>query len=293
MRVKYLMIAALVCGPLLFASCDDDDNNDKINPDSAVERAFDNKYPDAKSVNWEREDGYVKADFRDGSEEAEAWFDEQGNWLLTETDLPYNALPAALQESFKAGIYGAWQVDDVDKLERPDSGTVYVLDVESGEKEVTLHYTESGILLKEYGDVITNNGNNTNPVEPGHKPTVTPTAIKDEIAKLYPGSTIFEIDPDNGGTEVDILHDNIHKEVWFDSSNTWLYTEWEIRQQAVPQEVLTALNKSYGSYRVEEVHAIQKSEGLYYEFELESADDRDMTVYFDAVGNAVTNIFNR
>ena len=45
----------------------------------------------------ENEAGYVKAEFYTGSYEAEAWFDPQGNWMLTETDLPYNALPQTVK----------------------------------------------------------------------------------------------------------------------------------------------------------------------------------------------------
>lgn len=59
-------------------------------------------------------------------------------------------------------------------------------------------------------------------------PSVTPSAIKELISEMYPGATILEIDTEAKGTEVDILHENIHKEVWLDTQNKWLYTEWEI-----------------------------------------------------------------
>ena len=102
-------------------------------------------------------------------------------------------------------------------LERPDAGTIYVLDVENGEQDADLHYTEGGILIKEVTD---GNGDNE------HRPSVTPSAIKELISEMYPGATILEIDTEAKGTEVDILHENIHKEVWLDTQNKWLYTEW-------------------------------------------------------------------
>lgn len=72
--------------------------------------------------------------------------------MLTETDLPYNALPQTVKNSFEASLYAKWKIDDVDMLERPDAGTIYVLDVENGEQDADLHYTEGGILIKEVTD---------------------------------------------------------------------------------------------------------------------------------------------
>ena len=108
-------MATLVCSSFVFMSCDDDD--DKFTPESIVTKAFDTKYPDAQRVSWENEAGYVKAEFYTGSYEAEAWFDPQGNWMLTETDLPYKALPQTVKNSFEASLYAKWKIDDVDMLD--------------------------------------------------------------------------------------------------------------------------------------------------------------------------------
>jgi len=199
--------------------------------------------------------------------------------MLTETDLPYNALPQTVKNSFEASLYAKWKIDDVDALERPDAGTIYVLDVENGEQDADLHYTEGGILIKEVTD---GNGDNE------HRPSVTPSAIKELISEMYPGATILEIDTETKGTEVDILHENIHKEVWLDTQNKWLYTEWEIRSSQVPDIVMTAFKASaYASYQIDDVHVIQKAEGLSYEFELEQGD-RDITILFNEEGILVS-----
>lgn len=117
MKKKAFIMATLVCSSFVLMSCDDDD--DKFTPESIVTKAFDTKYPDAQRVSWENEAGYVKAEFYTGSYEAEAWFDPQGNWMLTETDLPYKALPQTVKNSFEASLYAKWKIDDVDMLERP------------------------------------------------------------------------------------------------------------------------------------------------------------------------------
>ena len=159
--------AALLCATFVFTSCDNDD--DRYLPESAVLQAFSAKYPNAKRTEWESKYGYKKAEFHIGSQELEAWFDAQGNWLLTETDISYNALPQAVKDAFKAGQYAAWKVDDVDMLERPDAPTVYVIEVEKGGQEVELHYTADGTLVKE---ILDNEHDNE------HRPAVTPDAVR-------------------------------------------------------------------------------------------------------------------
>ena len=279
MKTKvWMMATALVCGSFAFTACDDDDD-DNYQPESVVTKAFDTKYPSAQRVSWEYESGFAKAEFYDGVYEVEAWFDPQGNWLLTETDLPYMALPQAVKDAFESSAYANWQVEDVDKIEQPDNGTYYILDLENGERDADLHYSEGGVLIKELTD-----GNTS---DKPHVPTVTPNSIRDEVLKMYPDATIFEIDRDGRGYEVEILHEYIHKEVWFDSDIQWLYTEWEIFASQAPDVVMNALQASqYASYWIDDVHVIQRADGLFYEFELEQGG-RDITVLFSEEGNLV------
>ena len=261
-----------------FMSCDDDDDN-KFIPESAVTQAFDIKYPDASRVHWENESGYSKADFHTEGYEAEAWFDRQGNWLLTETDLTYDRLPAAIRSSFESSEYANWRVDDVDKIERPDTETIYVLDIERGEAEMNLHYSEDGYLINERTD---------GSQDEIHRPSTTPNTIKELIQEMYPGATLFEIDKEYNGTEVDILHERIHKEVWLDTDNQWVLTRWEIRSSSLPDVVMSAFRSSeYASYRIDDLHVVERPDGIFYEFELEWRD-RDLTILFGEDGTLVS-----
>ena len=266
---------AIACGSFAFTACDDDDDN-RIAPDSVVTKAFDSLYPNAQRVSWEYEDGFVKAEFYTGRYESEAWFDHQGNWFLTETDIPYESLPEAVKSSFESGTYANWRIEDVDMLERPETGTVYVIDVESGERDVDLRYMDNGTLINE---------GNTGNTGDENRPSTVPSSIREAVLSLYPGATIFEIDTDRNGTEVDIWHDNLHKEVRFDTNDQWLYTEWDIRRTEIPSVVLSAFNASeYASYRIDDTNVIQKADGIYYEFELERGE-RDIILLFDEAGN--------
>ena len=71
-------------------SCDNDDD-DSIAVPAALQEAFSSKYPNVKNLKWETKAGYYVADFYDGYE-ASAWFTTDGNWHMTETDIPYTCL---------------------------------------------------------------------------------------------------------------------------------------------------------------------------------------------------------
>lgn len=276
MKTKFLILTALLGSAFAFASCDDDHN---YQPSGAVTAAFKAKYPNARRVEWESKAGYEKAECYIGSYESEVWFDRQGTWIMTETDIPYALLPQAVKTTHEAGQYGTWRVDDVDKIERYDTANMYVVEVERGETEVELHYTDDGALVKE---IMDNDGNNQ------HFPSIIPEVLKNLVQELYPGAVILEVDSEGPATEIDILHDGNHKEVLVDAGNRWIRTEWEIRTNEVPEVVMTALRASaYASYRIDDVNVIENVDGRFYEFELEQGD-REVTVMFSADGTQIS-----
>ena len=89
MRTKLSVLALAMCGLLAFTSCDDDDNN--YLPDQTVTKAIETKYPDAGKVEREPKSRYEVADFHISGNEAEAWFDNKGNWLMTKTEINFAA----------------------------------------------------------------------------------------------------------------------------------------------------------------------------------------------------------
>ena len=138
-------------------SCDDDDKGIAVSAE--LQNAFSDKYPDTRVMKWETEGGHYVAEFYNDRYEADAWFTPDGVWQMTETDLPYNALPAAVRNAFQSSQYAQWRVEDVDMVERRAMETVYVIEVESGNQEIDLHYNVDGILVKEVSDMGGGAGN--------------------------------------------------------------------------------------------------------------------------------------
>lgn len=275
MRTKLSVLALAMCGLLAFTSCDDDDNN--YLPDQTVTKAFDTKYPDAGKVEWETKSGYEVADFHISGNDAEAWFDNKGNWLMTKTEINFGLLPEAVRKDLRANEYADWKYTDFDKLERSNAATIYVIEAEQGEKEVDLYYAEDGTLIKAVNDTDDDNSH--------FQPTTIPQAITDAIDEMYAGATIVDFDQEKNGFEVDILHNSVYKDVYFNAANEWISTEWDITEDKVPAIVMNALKASdYKNYRIEDIDQIEKPAGTFYLFELEQGDN-DVEVTISAEGN--------
>ena len=145
-------------GVVGFTGCDD--NDDVTNLPEVIENAFNDKFPNAIWVEWERKAGYYVAEFRQDGMDVEAWYDNQGSWRMTESDFGRNLtlLPQAVQTTFQSSGYSQWTVDDIDKYECPDK-TFYLIEVKkAGQRDRKLFYSQDGLLKdvedKENDDVL-------------------------------------------------------------------------------------------------------------------------------------------
>jgi len=275
MKTNFLMVALFATGLLVTTSCGDDDN---YTPEDIYVQAFQQMYPEASRVEWESKQGYKVADFRLQNKETEAWFDQSAKWMMTETDLLYTDLPIVVRTAFEASEYATWRVDDVDKIERLNSETVYVIEVESGKQEYDLYYGEDGSLIK----AVQDDGNAE------HLPLTISQKVIDKIRELYPGANAFlEFDREGSYLEIEIKDGNIFKEVYFDSTEEWVCSKWDIRRSDVPAVVMNALKASeYGSYELDDVDMLHNANGLFYLFEMEKGD-KDYYCMFSEDGTQV------
>lgn len=257
-----LNTALILALGFLALSCSDDDNFEPDN--SAVKNAFATKYPGASVDEWEMKFNYYVANFRLDNNETEAWFESNANWVFTETDLTYAKLPDAIKTSFEASEYKNWEKDDIDKIERPETETVYILEVESGNTELDLYYSEDGELMK-----TENNPENTDRI-----PAVLSATILSDIDARYPGATVADVETEENNTLEVLINDNgTYREIYFDNTGTWLQTTTDIQLNSVPATVMNALsNSQYADYEIDDVEMLEITEGSFYLFELEKND---------------------
>lgn len=272
----FFLAALSLC---LFQSCDNDDNEPVPGYVNAVTKAaFDEKYPSAKDVEWETRNDYIIVDFKQDKIEKEAWFDNNGGWYMTETDIPFAQLPEAVKTAFQQSEYAAWKVDDVDMIERKDAETVYVLEVEQGNNDIDLYYSPDGILVKTVVDTDADDGYE------GFIPSQPSSSVDAYLKEHYPAARIVDIDRENGMTEVEILDGMVYRELLFDNGGAWVQTKTELRSSALPEAVAAAIRTSqYASYRIDDVDFIQTPAGEWYLIELESGN-REVKLRIDAAG---------
>ncbi len=265
--------------------------------------AFSQLFPSAKDIEWERNGEYIVVEFKEGGVEKEAWFDNQGNWLLTETDITYDRLPTAVREAFRNSEYASWRVEDVDWIERAGMEDLYVLDVESGELEADLYYSSDGILVKVIGFQFDSNSNTGGSDDTGGGslgdliPSQPTSSIEEFINTRYPDARIIEIDrEDFGYTEVDIIYDGTLLEVLFDESGAWVRTTQELNRNEIPDVILNAVNNlintTYAGYWIDDADWIDSPTGEWYQIELETSRGQDVCLRVETDGTVtVVNHF--
>lgn len=274
MKLKFFFTLLLVLSiTWSFQSCDNNDD-ELIAVPAELQHTFSAKYPNAVNVEWENKRGYYVADFYDGYK-VSAWFTQDGKWKMTETDIPYTALPQAVKTSFEASDYASWKKDDVDKLERDGFETVYVIEVENRNQELDLYYSGEGILLK---SVVDADGDRDDQYLPNQNARLT-EEMNNFLNSTYPGFKLVEIDVEDDGkyvgyTEVDIIHGSIAKEVLFDKNSKWFLTSWEVSFNTLPEPVKKAISVAYpGQVDDDDAEYVEEATGItYYLIDIENSD---------------------
>lgn len=260
MKTTFITAIIMLSATFAFSSC----KSDGYVPAKNIVNAFKAKYPKAKQVEWEVKNTYQVAEFREGLTEAKAWFDNNGNWMMTESDVSFRSLPAVIRNSFETGEYAKWKVEDVDKLERAGMETVYIIEVELGEQEVDLHYLENGTLVKTVMDKENK----------GYLPETMPESARQFIRQKYPRANVIEVDQEKGLLKIEIIDGRVKKDVVFNHQNVWVVTTWEVRQSEVPANVMNVLKTSaYANYRIDDIDYEERADGTnVYIFEMEQGN---------------------
>lgn len=275
MKLK-MYFALLVMGMIGLQSCSNDDDDDLPSSQvpEAIRNAFDSSFSNTANLSWETKTvskgQYYKAEFNNKSDngyKTEAWYTADGTWYMTETEMPYNAIPQAVKTSFESSEYASWKRDnEVDRIERNAvKEIIYIIEVESPQDvDMDLHYSADGILVKAVND----DGDGDNEALLPDAPSEMVTTATEFIQKNYPNARIIEIEAEHGVIEIDIIHDNRSKEVLLGTTYEWISTSWDV--YTLPAKVTEAINASqYNGYVVDDAEYFETPDGNYYLVELE------------------------
>ena len=157
MKTKILFETLLLSLSLFcITSCSDDAKNDEMKIPENIDNAFSNKYSSAQPRTWSRYGNYYIATFTDaGNFNETAWFDSNGIWQMSKTDLPKTQiLPSAVEYAFSNSEYADQEITAITRIERlMMEGILYRISVAKGEVKQDIYIQENGTLLRSlYGN---------------------------------------------------------------------------------------------------------------------------------------------
>lgn len=307
MKLKYVLIA-IVCSVITLTACSDDEKDiPTVCPGSSVPenvvKSFVQIYGDVKDVQWQFVNNYHVANFngapltKSDSYTTSAWFTPEGKHCQVDQDILFKHLPEAVKKGFDQyakKFYPDWKVDECEVVSRTDMGLIYVIEIEKGEQERELSFSENGDFLK---DVLDDDDENDFIF-----PIVVPNDLKEAVMALFPESkdlSILEIEVDDDEIEVDVLEGTRHKEVTFSKSMKWISTEYKVTMNEASSLMNPAVMKklitmaSAAGIDITDPFVQQKMEieviehalkGTYFEVEIEIGN-KELEVIIDKDGN--------
>lgn len=143
---NFFLIIASVAAALTMFSCDKYEDG---KPSKEVRNEFDRMYPDAWDIEWEDQGAYWEVSFETGSRpdgtDHKAWYDKEGNWIQTCTDVLLSAVPQEIKDYLMASEFGSGQFEDNDaEYFETQSGNFYRFDMRQGGREIEVDVTEDG-----------------------------------------------------------------------------------------------------------------------------------------------------
>lgn len=278
MKMKLSLLFLSLFALFFMTACDDD--NDRHTPDASVRTAFDAMFPNASRVEWEKKLGYSVAEFKDNGKEKDAWFQTDGTWILTETDIAIKDIPVAITQSIAGSQYVDWRIEDANYLERKDMDPVYVLEVEKGEAEMDLYYSAEGKLLK----AVSESGD--------HQAVPTPVNEKvlEAVNAKYTDAKILEVDVMPNFIEVDLVRGNLYFEMILDKDYNWVETVYDAEWARVPEAVKASFAADGYTFNAKEDEAEMlmrpgsKGDVVVYRIELDR-EPNDIVLYYGEDGS--------
>lgn len=133
------------------ADTDDDDDHDDMLPQELPQAVTDfiaQKYPGARIVDIERENGGLEVEIVDGRTPREIAFSADNAWIWTKTEMRRSEVPAVVMNALGASQYAAWEIDDIDRYDAPDKvWYLFELEEPQTEREVKVRIQDDGTIL--------------------------------------------------------------------------------------------------------------------------------------------------
>ncbi|HJZ39560.1 MAG TPA: PepSY-like domain-containing protein [Bacteroidales bacterium] len=124
-------------------------NNPVIKVPEAAQRSFVSRYGTDKEVQWKKtgENDY-QAVFQSGHQPAVAFYDRNGNWLKTETELKSNELPLVIVETVKNAFRGS-SISKSFQVEKNSGENTFLISLKRGNRVREVELSSGGVILSD------------------------------------------------------------------------------------------------------------------------------------------------
>ncbi|MCC8019065.1 MAG: PepSY-like domain-containing protein [Rikenellaceae bacterium] len=234
--------------------------------------AFNDRFPGAKSVSWDKRGVYKVALFSYGGDKLTAWYTQDGVWCMTERTLPEGGIPRQVVNSFQLdeGRTGK-SVLRVDHLTRDGIEDIYVMVTGSDGDMTEYYYSEDGIQVKTVAGEERIYDDYRNEIVPA-----IPSQVLTKVAEQYPNARVMEVDVIFPGIiYVEIIDNLMLKTMEFSLTGAWSVTTWVVSEQFVKTQASDVydafLELGYnGNTAVTSVMCCETPTSLYYWFKLDN-----------------------
>jgi len=112
-----------------------------------VKTAFDQKFPNAKKVKWDKENSSEwEAEFKMNGKEYSANFASDGTWKETEYEIKRSDIPAAVKQTLDSD-FAAYDLEEAE-ISETANGRVYEFDLEKDETDMEVAISPDGKVVK-------------------------------------------------------------------------------------------------------------------------------------------------
>lgn len=112
-----------------------------------VQNSFVDKVPVAQDVVWTVEDNIYQVDYYVSAKHTTSYFDEQGQWLETETEIAVDELPHDVLQTLQTKM-GEYEILDIELVATREGQTLYEVDLEKDYKSYDILFDKDGKILR-------------------------------------------------------------------------------------------------------------------------------------------------
>ena len=226
-------------------ACSDDKSHqgegDKV-PSQAVEAAFWEKFPNASSVEWEKAGYFQKAEFEQHTIDYEVWYTSSAVWLQTKYSTTYTNLPVVVKDYINSSINyppASWIPENQPEvIERRNYPVWYEVELKKGEQEIAIWTDEEAFRHVDVAEDFDEED--------------IPGEMRKFITLNYNKGFVTEAGKlSNGSYIANLLDGNVVKQVYFDRTMAWNYTEWPVLPANLPEAVKAVLRgEAYENFSI-------------------------------------------